>query len=168
MTANHEVRCTTTAAPDAVFAVLADGWRYASWVVGASRVRGVDTSWPQPGSRIRHSFGIWPLVLDDVSQVQASESPRHLVITAQGWPVGAARVELRIDAWDRGSIITMSEDAVAGPGRLIPKPLRQLVIAARNREALRRLALLAEGDAAGTGDSAGAGEGAGGGSTGAR
>ena len=150
MTATHEVRCTTTASPEAVFAVLADGWLDASWVVGASRVRGVDTTWPEPGSRIHHSFGIWPLVLDDVSEVQVCEPSRRMVITARGWPVGAARVELRIDAWDRGSMITITEDAVAGPGRLIPKAVRQGVITVRNREARRRLALLAEGGAAGT------------------
>jgi hypothetical protein len=39
----------------------------------------------------------------------------------------------------------MSEDAVAGPGKLLPQPLRQLVIVPRNRETLYRLALLAEG-----------------------
>ena len=38
------------AAPaEAVWAVLADGWQYATWVVGASRVRAVDAGWPQGG-----------------------------------------------------------------------------------------------------------------------
>ena len=53
------------ATPADVFAVLADGWLYPSWVVGASRVRGVDGTWPQPGSRIHHSVGVWPLLIDD-------------------------------------------------------------------------------------------------------
>ena len=34
------------APPEAVWAVLADGWQYGTWVVGASRVRAVD-----PGGR---------------------------------------------------------------------------------------------------------------------
>ncbi len=29
--------------------MLSDGWLYASWVVGASRVRDVDPRWPSPG-----------------------------------------------------------------------------------------------------------------------
>ncbi len=145
--AAREVRCTTSASPQAVFAVLADGWLYSSWVVGAARVRAVDTAWPKPGSRVHHSFGIWPLMINDVSEVLVNESPRRLVIRAQGWPVGAAQVELRIDDWDSGSLITIVEDAVAGPGLLVPAPLRQLLITARNNEALRRLALLAEGNA---------------------
>lgn len=151
--AAHEVRCTTSASPAAVFAVLTDGWLYPSWVVGAARARSVDTAWPKAGARLHHSFGIWPIMINDVSEVLISEAPHRLVIQAQGWPLGAARVELRVDAWDQGSLITITEDAVSGPGRLVPKPLRQVVISARNREALRRLALLAEGNA---GDTAGA------------
>ena len=38
----------------------------------------------------------------------------------------------------------MEEDAVAGPGRLVPQPLRALPIAWRNVEALRRLAYVCE------------------------
>jgi hypothetical protein len=48
---------------------------------------------------------------------------------------------------ERSSLVSIREDAVAGPGKLVPKPLRQAVILPRNREALRRLALLAEGRA---------------------
>ena len=43
------------------------------------------------------------------------------------------------------SRVLIREDAVDGPGTLVPKPLRQLGIVPRNREALRRLAFLAEG-----------------------
>ena len=41
--------------------------------------------------------------------------------------------------------VSIVEDAVAGPGKLVPRPARQLVIVPRNRETLRRLALIAEG-----------------------
>jgi len=37
------------------------------------------------------------------------------------------------------------EDAVAGPGLVVPRAARQAAIAVRNTEALRRLALIAEG-----------------------
>ena len=55
----------TTATTEQVWSVLADGWSYAMWVVGASRIRAVDTNWPAPGSRIHHSVGVWPVVLSD-------------------------------------------------------------------------------------------------------
>lgn len=147
-----EVRRNTEASPEAVFAVLADGWLFASWVVGAARVRAVDPGWPKTGARLHHSFGMWPVMLSDVSEVLIEEAPRRLVIRPKGWPLGEARVELRIDPWEDGSMITMTEDAVAGPGALVPQVLRQVLIAARNKEALRRLALLAEGNAGNAAD----------------
>jgi hypothetical protein len=41
----------------------------------------------------------------------------------------------------------MREDAVAGPARLMPQPVRAELIVRRNTEALRRLVYLAEGGA---------------------
>ena len=55
-------------APDDVFRVLANGWVYPVWVVGASRMRDVDAAWPAPGARLHHSFGIWPAVLNDKTE----------------------------------------------------------------------------------------------------
>ena len=44
-----EVSRQVTASPERVFAELADGWTYVGWVVGATHVRDVDDTWPQPG-----------------------------------------------------------------------------------------------------------------------
>lgn len=130
----------------AVWAVLADGWTYANWVVGASRVRDVEPDWPATGSRIHHAFGPWPAVVQDYTRVERSTPERELVIKARGWPVGEALAVIRIEPHGADSCtVSMSEDAVAGPGKLLPQPLRQLVIVPRNRETLYRLALLAEG-----------------------
>jgi hypothetical protein len=41
--------------------------------------------------------------------------------------------------------VAIREDAVTGPGLLIPKPVRQATVVPRNKESLRRLALLVEG-----------------------
>jgi hypothetical protein len=130
-----------------VFAVLADGWLYPSWVVGASRVRGVDATWPQPGSRIHHSVGVWPVLIDDSTVVEELDDQRLLVLKARAWPAGEARV--RISTEDLGSQcrITIEEDAVAGPGSLIPAPARHGLLDVRNKETLARLAYLAEGRA---------------------
>jgi uncharacterized protein YndB with AHSA1/START domain len=51
---------TIHATPDAVFDVLADGWSYSQWVVGASRVRDVTDGWPAEGTHIHHSVGPGP------------------------------------------------------------------------------------------------------------
>ena len=130
----------------AVWDVLADGWFYATWVVGASRVRGVDPGWPAEGTRIHHSFGIWPALINDTTEVVDSAEPVEMVLTARGWPAGEARVAISISPrGDQACTVRMEEDATKGPGALIPKPLRQLAIGPRNVEALRRLAYLAEG-----------------------
>jgi uncharacterized protein YndB with AHSA1/START domain len=130
----------------AVWSVLCDGWSYATWVVGASRVRDVDAGWPAVGTRVHHSFGLWPLLIQDVTRVEAVTPNRELVLTARGWPVGEARVHLSIREEGPGtSVVSITEDAVSGPGRLVPPPARHLLLVPRNREALHRLALLAEG-----------------------
>jgi hypothetical protein len=144
-TTTHEARCR----PEDVWAVLADGWTYSGWVVGASRIREVDGSWPEPGSRIHHSVGVWPLVIDDSTSVERSEQGRRLVLRARAWPTGEAYVDIRLEPSATGCAITLVEDVAKGPARLLPSAVRQPMLQARNREALRRLALMAEGHAHG-------------------
>lgn len=132
------------APPEAVFDVLENGWLYPAWVVGASRVRSVDAAWPARDAVIHHSVGAWPFVLDDTTSMQAWAPPRHAALRARGWPIGEADVTIDVRAHDSGAIVRMGEDAARGPGRLVPRPLRALLITVRNRETLRRLAWLAE------------------------
>lgn len=135
------------AAPaDAVWEVFADGWSYAGWVVGTSRVRAVDRAWPAAGSRIGHSFGPWPLIIQDYTRVERCDPAEDLVLTARAWPVGEARVHLHVDPDGAEScVVSITEDASSGPGTLLPRPLRRLILVPRNRETLNRLALIAEG-----------------------
>jgi hypothetical protein len=136
----HEVAAT----PDEVWKVLADGWLYPLWVVGATRIRHVEDEWPAPGSRIHHSIGVWPLVLDDDTEVVRSVEGSLLQLRARAWPTGEADVVIRLEDRGAGSQVTIEEDLVAGPARFVPKPARSLALQVRNRETLRRLAWLAE------------------------
>lgn len=132
------------ATPEQVWEVLCDGWLYPSWVVGASRMREVDDSWPAVGTQLHHSVGVWPALLDDTTRVTASQPLRLLQLTARGWPMGEAMVRLSLEAHAEGTLVTMTEDAISGPGALVPRLLRDPGIRWRNVEALRRLAYLAE------------------------
>ena len=134
--------------PDQVFAVLADGWSYAGWVVGATHIRDVDHLWPEIGTRIHHSVGAWPLQIEDETVVQAVEPGKSLELHAKLWPVGTAwiRFEL-IPTTSGGTRVTMSEKAISGPGSLLPEPAQSLFLVPRNRETLKRLAdLVLRGD----------------------
>jgi hypothetical protein len=132
-------------APQDVFRVLADGWLYPSWVVGASRMREVEEAWPETGSRLHHSFGVWPMLIDDATVVEAYDPPRRMVIRPKGWPLGEARVTIDVKPRGRSTVVRIQEEAIAGPGRFIPTPLLDIGLHWRNAETLHRLAYLAEG-----------------------
>jgi hypothetical protein len=132
-------------APEDVFAVIADGWLFPSWVVGASRMREVDEAWPAVGAELHHSFGVWPVVIDDTTVSIEWDPPRRAVMKARGWPVGEALVTLDVKRRGDDTVVRIQEEAVAGPGRLIPAPLLDIGLWIRNKETLHRLAYLAEG-----------------------
>jgi uncharacterized protein YndB with AHSA1/START domain len=137
------------ATPDQVWAVLADGWLYPTWVVGASRMRAVDAGWPQPGSKLHHSAGVWPALIDDNTESLECLPERMLRLRARGWPVGEAEVTIDLVPKDEGTLVELREQAVAGPARLLPRPAQDVVLTARNTETLRRLAYLTEGRSTG-------------------
>jgi len=133
------------AAPHDVFEVLGDGWLFPSWVVGASRIRDVDVTWPAVGAKIHHSFGVWPAVIDDSTSMLEWEHGVHAKFLARGWPVGEAEVAIDVQNRPGGCYVRMREHAVSGPGRFVPALVMDPVLSIRNREALQRLAWLAEG-----------------------
>ena len=142
MTVNER---TINASPEAVWDVLADGWLYPLWVVGASRMRDVDASWPEVGSRLHHSVGVWPGLIDDNTEVLAVERGRSIQLRAKGWPMGEAEVMLELEPADGGTRVKIYEKPVKGPGALVPPPLVDPMLKWRNTETLRRLAYVVEG-----------------------
>ncbi|WP_394769582.1 SRPBCC family protein [Lacisediminihabitans sp.] len=142
MSTNTRVMSCT---PEAVFAVLRDGWLFPVWVVGASRMRAVDARWPGVGSALHHSFGAWPFLINDETRVEESSEPTHLVLRAKGWPIGEARVQIDIEPHARGCRVRIAERAISGPGALLPDALMNIPLFLRNIETLKRLAYIAEG-----------------------
>lgn len=142
----YSVTRRTTATPERVWEVLADGWTYPLWVVGASRIRAVAADWPAVGSTLHHSVGVWPALLDDETKVLEVDPGRHLRLQARGRPAGEAVVHITLEPEPTGSgtLVTISEDVLTGPVRFVPRPARQGPIMLRNRETLKRLVLLAE------------------------
>ncbi|MDD4866989.1 MAG: SRPBCC family protein [Mycobacterium sp.] len=134
-----------TAAPcERVWEVMAQGWTYTQWVVGNSRTRAVDPDWPQPGACIKHSVGVWPVLINDSTEVQRCDPQRELVLCAHLGALGSARITLRLQKTPNGCRVAMIEVPVRGPVALIPDRLARAVVYPRNRECLLRLAALAE------------------------
>jgi hypothetical protein len=135
---------TVHASPAEVWNVLADGWLFPVWVVGASRMREVEHSWPDDGARLHHSLGAWPVLINDDTEVVQSEPDRLLSLRGRGWPLGEVSIVIRLRPVGADTEVVIEEDVVAGPGHLVPKPLRALALRWRNIETLRRLAYVAE------------------------
>jgi carbon monoxide dehydrogenase subunit G len=136
---------SVSATPEQVWEVLADGWLYPLFVVGASRMRDVDESWPAVGAKLHHSVGTWPLLIDDTTEVVEVEEGKRVLLLARGWPAGQAHVDISLQPDGDTTVVTIVEDATAGPGLLMPKPLRDVQLHWRNIETLRRLAFVVEG-----------------------
>jgi hypothetical protein len=131
---------------DRVWSVLADGFSYAAWVVGASHMRAVDVGFPAPGAKLHHAVGVWPVLLRDSTEVEALDEGRSLVLLARGRPIGEARVRFDlVPTQDGGCTVTMTEDAISAHTRtVLPAPVRAALIGARNRETLARLTAICE------------------------
>jgi uncharacterized protein YndB with AHSA1/START domain len=138
------VERTIEAPPEAVFAVLADGWSYSDWVVGTAHIRAVDESWPQRGAKIHHKAGPWPMSLQDHTVSLECEPNRSVVMAPHLWPLGEATVRVTLAPAGAGRTrVRLEEDFHAGPLRWLRTKVNDLALHYRNRESLRRLGDLA-------------------------
>jgi hypothetical protein len=138
------VKHHTTASRQQVWDVVADGWTYSQWVVGNTRMRAVAPNWPAPGSKIHHTIGVWPVVVNDETIVESCTPLEELVLHAKLRPFGGARITLRFADTHNGTRVEMAEVPVGGPLNWVPRRLSQLLVYPRNRECVERLVSLAE------------------------
>jgi uncharacterized protein YndB with AHSA1/START domain len=125
--------------------VLADPWRFADWVVGAECIRAVDQTWPAPGSRFHHRFGLGPIAVDDSTVLEEIDPPHRLVLRARARPHGTGLVVLDLRATAGGGTeITMEEEPISGLAHCFRNPLLGALVVARNRNSLLRLARIVD------------------------
>ena len=96
-----------------VWTVLADGYSYSRWVVGAKEIRNVEPGWPRPGKRLHHTVGIGPFTLKDNTKSLADEEPRLLHLEARGRPIGRAQITFELVPVESGTEVTISESIVS-------------------------------------------------------
>jgi uncharacterized protein YndB with AHSA1/START domain len=129
---------------DRVWRLLADGRRYADWVVGASHIREVEREWPAVGSKFHHTVGVWPFHLRDDTVVEECEVGCRLVLEARARPFGRARVEISLEEIPTGTRVVMAEEACSPAVARWSSPVLTPIIHVRNVETLRRLATLCQ------------------------
>ena len=145
--------------PEEVWAVLADGGRYADWVVGTHESRQAQGDWPRPGSAIEFSVRLaapGPLgrVLPEMTYgnrtvVRVCEAPHHLELEARAGWLGSARIAFDVRPWgDRQSVVTLDEHPLTGPGARWHNVLLDMAMLPRHRRMLDRLAAVVEEDQA--------------------
>jgi uncharacterized protein YndB with AHSA1/START domain len=141
MTVTRDIAATR----ERVWDVLADGWTYSGWVVGNSRIRAVDSDWPATGTRILHSIGTWPAVINDETVVHSCVPGEELVLLAKVRPAATARITLRLSDLPGGRCrVEMSELATSWPLSWVPDAVQLMGVAPRNRECTWRLGMIAE------------------------
>lgn len=123
----------------AVWDVLTDGYAYARWVVGTSKIRDVDAGWPAPGTAIHYSVGRGPFRHDGHTESVRVEPERLLELEAHAWPAGSARIVLTLYDDPRGCRVRLVEHPARGVAAVLHNPAGDALLKLRNVEALRRL-----------------------------
>jgi uncharacterized protein YndB with AHSA1/START domain len=130
---------SVSASPEEVFDVLDDAYAYPRWVVGTRRVRRVDSSWPDIGSKFHHAVGNAAAELHDSSKMLERTRPDHLALEVRFRPTGVARVEIDVVPEGSGSRVTIEESPLCGPVSVVPRFIVDPLLKARNALSLQRL-----------------------------
>lgn len=134
-----EVRRAVHAAPDAVWAVLADPMTYPEWLIGAKVIRGVDPGFPAPGTDFHHSVGpAEEVAVPDRTTALEAERPTLLKLKVRARPFFEGVVTFRLLPTKAGTEVVMFEQ----PTGLLrfATPLLSPLIVGRNRRSLEKLA----------------------------
>ncbi|MEV4614951.1 SRPBCC family protein [Kitasatospora sp. NPDC049258] len=134
--------------PQDVWDVLADGRRYAQWVVGTQEILDADAHWPQVGARLVFRAGIGPFNFRDSCVVRICEPGRRLELEAKADPFGTARIAITLIPWAEHTLVILDEHPLRGPGARLEGPASELVLHLRNRRMLANLARAAGGSGA--------------------
>ncbi|MEU6864264.1 SRPBCC family protein [Streptomyces sp. NPDC046876] len=141
------VRCR----PDRVWEVLADGSRYASWVVGTHDAREEDGRWPQEGAGLRYRIKLGPFAYDGRTVVRIHRPPQRLELEAMAGGHASARIAIEVLPWGAETLVVLDEHPLRGRGCSVHHAAVDAVAQLRHRSMLARLARVCEdGDGGGS------------------
>ncbi|MFF2306074.1 SRPBCC family protein [Streptomyces sp. NPDC058128] len=132
------------ATPDRVWEVLADGTRYADWVVGTSESRVACGLWPKLGSALEYTIRLGPWTAAGTTVVRRVDVPRELELEVDSGPLGTARVAIEVRPWGDEALVIMDEHPLRGIGGTLHNAAVDTLIQLRHRSMLARLANVVE------------------------
>ncbi|WP_434587867.1 SRPBCC family protein [Streptomyces sp. A5-4] len=141
MAVRHQLIRST---PEAVWEVLADGSRYADWVVATSHTRPKGSDWPQVGASIEYTVRLGPWKAKGETTVRLSERPRVLELEADSGPLGTARIAIEIRPWGEHTLVIVDEHPLRGLGGALHNSAVDAMLQLRHRSMLARLAKVVE------------------------
>jgi hypothetical protein len=130
-----------------VWDVLADGHRYAEWVVGTSESHPVRGQWPRTGAAIRYEVRLGPMRLNNETTVRYCEEGSRLELEANAGPLGTARIAIELRPWGEHCLVIVDEHPLRGAGGRVHNVGFEALIQLRHRAMLARLARLCEAEA---------------------
>lgn len=149
------------AGPEEVWAVLADGGRYAEWVVGTASSEPVRGRWPAVGAAIGYEVRLGPLRLANETVVRRLVAGSVLELEAHAGALGTARIALEVHPWGEYALVTVDEHPLRGTAGALHNAGAEMLIQLRHRTMLARLARICESESgAGAGASREAASGA--------
>ncbi|MFH9011564.1 SRPBCC family protein [Streptomyces sp. NPDC017943] len=131
--------------PSAVWEVLADGNRYAEWVVGTSESHPVRGHWPHEDAAIAYQVRLGPVQLDNETVVRVCEEGSRLELEAKAGVLGTARIAIELRPWGENCLVIVDEHPLRGAGGRLHNVGFEALIQLRHRAMLARLARLCEG-----------------------
>ncbi|WP_329131372.1 SRPBCC family protein [Streptomyces sp. NBC_00670] len=131
-------------APEHVWTVLADGTRYAEWVVGTSSSTPVRGDWPELDSALRYEVRLGPLTFTNETVVRRCVEGSVLELEAHAGPLGTARIAIELRSWGEYTLVIVDEHPLQGAGRAMHNMAVETVIQLRHRPMLARLAKVCE------------------------
>ncbi|MGF0174211.1 SRPBCC family protein [Streptomyces sp. Marseille-Q5077] len=133
--------------PSGVWAVLADGNRYAEWVVGTARSEPLRGRWPDTDAAIRYEVRLGHVRLFNETVVRRCEPGVSMELEAYASVLGTARIAIELRPWGRKCLVLVDEHPLQGAGGRLHNLGFEALIQLRHRAMLARLARLCESEA---------------------
>ncbi|MEV7192659.1 SRPBCC family protein [Streptomyces sp. NPDC093510] len=130
--------------PDTVWSVLADGSRYAQWVVGTASSHPVRGRWPALGAAIEYEVRLGPLRATNETVVRRCEEGSILELEAKAGPLGTARIAIELRPWGEHCLVIVDEHPLRGAAGVLHNTAVEALIQLRHRAMLARLAQVCE------------------------